>query len=346
MADHSEDGISDVDRDSLYILPLSIIPLETPSLRRARMIKNVRLDSIVELFEDKKSGSGQIEVEDLPHEFNWRDVPLHPDLLVMRKLALLPSFDVYSLRVLLRQHNIPVNDFASLRLSKKKNHELTSYMMAFTRPLIVNIYGDADVSIQTFEDIIGLFRAPDVRRALDKLRVMAAKLEIRLEEIPTFLEDYGDIFLSLSYYRQCLDHIEPLVSNYLEWMKELHDSWPAQREPNLLAACKMIEETLNATMLAITGRFESFDRGTKDLWEHVSAERFRKVESLIKSYHTTIGGVLCALTVKMEAWVRTFAHKKAGGPAKRSEFIMTGMRQGIEKIQHIETSAPVLAALR
>ena len=119
MADQGEDGINDVDRDSLYILPLSIIPLDTPSLRRARLIKNVRLDSIVELFEDKKAGSGQIEVEDLPHEFGWRDVPLHPDLLVMRKLAMLPSFDVYSLRVLLRQHNIPVNDFASLRLSKK-----------------------------------------------------------------------------------------------------------------------------------------------------------------------------------------------------------------------------------
>ncbi len=346
MSDPGDDGIRDIDRDSLYILPLSIIPLETPSLRRARMIKNVRLDSVVELFEDKKAGSGQIEVEDLPHEFNWREVPLHPDLVVMRKLALLPSFDVYSLRVLLRQHNIPVNDVKELRLSKKKNQELTSYMIAFTRPLIVNIYGDADVSIQSFEDIVALFRAPDVRRALDKLRVMAEKLEIRLDEIPTFLEDYGDIFLSLSYYRQCLDHIAPLVGNYLEWMEELQRSWPAQRDPNLLAACGMVQETLNATMLAITGRLESFDRSTKDLWDHVSADRFRKVEALIKSYHTTIGGVLCALTVKMEAWARTFAHKKAGGPAKRSEFIMTGMRQGMEKIQHIETSAPMLAALR
>jgi hypothetical protein len=104
------DELNDTDCDSLYILPLAIIPLRTPALRRARMIKNVRLDSAVELFEDAKAGSGQIEVEDLPREFGWCERPSQPDLVVLRKLALLPSFDVYSLRVLLRQHDIPVND--------------------------------------------------------------------------------------------------------------------------------------------------------------------------------------------------------------------------------------------
>jgi hypothetical protein len=338
MAD--ELTINDTDRDSLYILPLAIIPLRTPALRRARMIKNVRLDSAVELFEDAKTGSGQIEVEDLSHEFGWCERPPQPDLLVLRKLALLPSFDVYSLRVLLRQHEISVNDYASLRLSKAKNEELTSYLLAFTRPLIANIYGDTDVSIQSFEDIVALFREPDVRKALGKLRVMAAKLELGLEDIPKFLEDCGDIFLSLSYYRQCLEYIQPLVDSFLEQLEDLRNSWPAQREPNVLAACRMIEETLDATMLTVKARLESFDRSTRDLWAQASAARFHQVETLIKSSHTTIGGILCALTVKMEAWARVFAHKKVGGPAKRAEFIMTGIRQGVGKIREIEGVAP------
>ncbi|HYN39061.1 MAG TPA: hypothetical protein VES39_07410 [Rhodospirillales bacterium] len=124
------EAIRDVDRDSLYILPLAMIPMQTPALRRARMIKNVRLDSVIELFDDAKSGSGQVDVEDLPQEFHWRDPMLQSDLMVLRKLALLPSFDVYSLRILLREHDIKVNDHESLRLSKSKNQELTSYMMA------------------------------------------------------------------------------------------------------------------------------------------------------------------------------------------------------------------------
>ncbi|MBK8211020.1 MAG: hypothetical protein IPK78_14765 [Rhodospirillales bacterium] len=86
------------------------------------------------------------------------------------------------------------------------------------------------------------------------MRAVAEKLEIEAEDIRKFLEDYGDIFLSLSYYRQCLDQIEPHVSGFLEWLEELQGSWPAQREPNLLVACRTIQETMNATMLAITGR--------------------------------------------------------------------------------------------
>ena len=96
----------------------------------------------------------------------------------------------------------------------------------------------------------------------------------------------------------------------------------------------------SATMLAINGRFESFDRSTRNLWAQASAARFRAVETLIKSSHTTIGGILCALTVKMEAWATVFAHKKVGGPAKRAEFIMTSIRQGIEKIREIEDAVP------
>ena len=50
----AEDELSKFNRekDSLYILPLSIIPLETPSLKRARLLKDARLNSVVELFHD------------------------------------------------------------------------------------------------------------------------------------------------------------------------------------------------------------------------------------------------------------------------------------------------------
>ncbi len=48
-----EEGISDSDRDSLHTVHLSIIPLQTPALQRARLIKNNRLESVVELFKEE-----------------------------------------------------------------------------------------------------------------------------------------------------------------------------------------------------------------------------------------------------------------------------------------------------
>jgi len=53
---------------------------------------------------------------------------------------------------------------------------------------------------------------------------MAKKLDIELIEIPKFLEDYGDVFLSLSYYRKCLDEIEPIISAFLDALEELQQN--------------------------------------------------------------------------------------------------------------------------
>ena len=339
-------NLEDADRDSPHILPLKILPLESAAVNRARLIKNVRLKSVIELFKDVDTGSGQIDIEDLPHQFNWDMSDPPNDMVMLRKVGMLPSYDVYSLRISLREMDIAINDHDALRLSDSMNKELTSYMTDFTRPLITQIYGGGDdVTIESFDDVIKLFRDPDVTTALEKIRIMANKLNINPEEIPRFMEDYGDIFLSLSYYRRCLDAIEPIITEFLEAMDGLRDNYQFKTDQNLRSTMEEMEATINELMAAITGRFENFERGTKHMWDEISAERFRKVEQLISSYHTTIGGVLCSLSVKMEAWARLFPTPSSGGPGKRAEFIMSEMKQGMENIQDIEDSAPMLSAL-
>ena len=333
------------DRDSLHILPLSDLPIETPGLTHARLIKNVRLDSVVEVFSDADSGSGQLSIEDLPQEFNWNISDPPDDFIMIRRLGLLASYDVYSLRVSLRDQGIEVNDVDALKLSSDMTELLTHYMKDFTRPLIAQIYGSDELEIQDFSDVVKLFRDPDVSKALEKIKLMATKLEIKPEEIPRFMEDYGDIFLSLSYYRRCLDDIEPIISGFLYALDDLRKNFQLKHEQGLMQTCDMMESVINERMAQITGRFENFERGTKHMWDHISAERFRKVESIISSYHTNIGGVLCALSVKMDAWHRLFPDPTMGGPSKKAEFIMSEMRQGMAKIQKIKDDAPMLAAL-
>lgn len=89
--------IIDSDMDSLYVLPLEIIPIKTKALQRSRMIKNHHLRSVVEVFSEKETGSGQLEVEALPKLFGWvpreeegegeedDDAPRkpHPDLVTL-----------------------------------------------------------------------------------------------------------------------------------------------------------------------------------------------------------------------------------------------------------------------
>jgi hypothetical protein len=332
--------IDRVDRDSLHVLPLGIIPLEHPVLKRSRMVKNNRLVSVLEIFRDRESGSGQIDIEKLPQELGFTNT--HPDFELLRKLELMSSYDVYSLRVLLRAQGIEVNNAAALKLSPEKTRELGIYMKDFTRPLLARIYGMEDSAIASFDDVVAMFRDPDVANARRKLMIMAATLGIGLQDIPRFLEDYADIFLSLSYYRQCLDHITPIIEDFLDGMTDLKKSYQMRTNAPLMATCEEMERHFTELLSSVTGRLEAFNRQTKDMWDNLSAERFRKIERIIKTYHITMGGILCALAVKMQSWAEMFPRRAVGGPVRRADFIMSEMKPGMRRIREFERRAPAM----
>ena len=336
-----------VARDSLRILPLSMVPLESVPLRRARMIKNVYLEGVVEFFRDASTGSGQLSPDELPEYMGWREDETHADLRLLRALASLNSYDVYSLRIELRRLGISVNDHSQLCLSGGKSRELAGYMKNFTGPLIQQVFGANNPDIQEFDQLISMFTAPDKSEALKNLKVLADKLEIDLMEVPRFLEDYGDTFLSLAYFQQCLDEVVPKVMDFLENIELMRANYQLRHSPSFMQTCEFVEPRLNAIITSMTGRFESFERNSKDLWSDISAESFRSVRQLVTEHHSTVGGVLCGLSVKMDAWDEKFGEFEPGSALiRRSEFVMSDMRRGLEKIAAIEASAPQMAAKR
>ena len=328
--------IIDSDMDSMFVLPLSIIPLETPALQSAKLIKNVRLRSVVEIFADAQTGSGQVDIESLAKMFNWPPDELHPDLAVLRRLALLPSYDVYSLRISLREHGIAVNDYSALKLSPDKARELTKYMVMFTRPLMKLIYADEAVNIESYDDLLKLFRDPDIKKARQRLEQMAQSLNIDIFDVPRFLEDYGDTFLSLSYFRHCLDRLEPYFTACVQSLDPIRRHFQLKQDVNLMRSCDQIEEVINSISASITGRLKVFERRTSEMWANISQEEFRTVKTMIERYHVTIGAALCGLTVKMNSFARMFPRPTVGGPVKRADFLMAEILQGIELIRDTE----------
>ncbi|MGE3334653.1 MAG: hypothetical protein AB7I36_13485 [Rhodospirillaceae bacterium] len=326
------------DRDTLHTLALNIMPLKNPTLKRARLIKNSRLESVVELYRAPTVGSGQIDIEKLPQQLGVNCLTPE-DFALLRRLALMPSYDVYSLRVTLRELGVVVDDNESLRLSPDKTKELSAYMKNFTRPLMMQIYGEEGNKIESVQDVIGLFRDPDLQKARHRLTVMAAKLGLDIAGIPRFLEDYADIFLSLSYYKQCLDGVTPKAHEFFESLSDLRKSYQVRSNAQLMSACAEIESTFTTLLTTVTGRLESFDRHTKDMWNNLSADRFRKIETVIKAFHTMMGGILCALTVKLDAWTELFPSRTAGAPGRRGDFILNDMRHGLRKLREIEAAA-------
>ena len=65
-----------------------MLPIENPALKRARLIKNARLESVVEIFVDQDAGSGQLDIEALIDEFGWNPDKPPNDFLIIKNLKL------------------------------------------------------------------------------------------------------------------------------------------------------------------------------------------------------------------------------------------------------------------
>ena len=53
-------------------------------------------------------------------------------------------------------------------------------MISFTMPLIKQGYGQDDIDVKDAGDIVKLFSDPDVEAAIEKLRMLSKKLNIKL----------------------------------------------------------------------------------------------------------------------------------------------------------------------
>lgn len=323
------------DNDSLHILPLSMIPLQMKALQRTRLIKNTRLEGNVELYREGNIGSGQIAVSNLEKSFDFAG-DRAKDLFVVKKLAALPSYDVYSLRVSLRKLRIQIDNVDSLRLSDDMAGSLTDHMLVFTRPLIQKIYGGSDIGTGSFDDLLKLFTDPNADAARQNLRDLATALEIGLMQIPQFLEDYADVFLSLSFYTKCHDDTVELLEEFLDDINQL------AHNPNLnghaaaardieLIGCRMRE--LHAEIANV---LEMFRVRTADMWDHITAERYRRMSRMVIAHQETIGAILCAIMVKLNAWEEKGAVASSAGISERISFITREIGYGLDRLTGLE----------
>lgn len=337
MSESDQAEVQDDPRDSLHILPLDMLPVKTPGLKRARLVKNSRLETMVEMFRDEGSGSGQVDPRLLEGFFQGFEEELKHDMGMIQRLSRSPSFDVYSLRIYLREMGIGVESEEALKLSPTKQAELGAAMQEFTRPLIAHVYGDQKVG--EVDNVVDLLRNPNRAEAIANLKLMADKLKVTLPEIPKFLEDYGDIFLSLAYFRSALDKVVPATHEFLEWVQELRDTWQLRNDRQFDRILTQISADLTDISGSVTGRFEAFDRKTQDFWGDINADRFHDVRRLILSNHKTVGGVLCGLSLKMDLWKSRFRDKKSVGPQQRIEFVRAEILPGLNWIKDLEASA-------
>jgi hypothetical protein len=322
------------DLATLRLLALAPLPFEHRALRKMRMIKNMRLDTVIELFGVGQIGSGQATIKDIAKGLALES---GNDLSLLRLLESLPSFDAYSLRINLRNSNFPLP--GEFERTDREVQLLNSSMSEFIRPLAEQL-GSLD-SASNYGEMFKQLR--ECVATQDALRTFAARLDSDGDSVIAFLEDYADTNLSLGFYRKCLEQMMPSIDDMLHSVRGLRAGCQQRGDALLLGTLGMVESTVNQMIADVTGRIESFERSTQGIWIAMTPERFAKFPDKCRSYQASTAGVLCALAVKMAGWVQNFPVRGGGAPVRRASFIMSEMRQGMEHIRGLLGAAPILA---
>ncbi len=194
------------------------------------------------------------------------------------------------------------------------------------------------------DQLLDMFKSPDKSEAIKNLKMIADKLGIGLMDVPMFLEEYGDVFLSLAYYKGALDEIIPRVTKFLDELDEINGNYQVRQMPRFEETCETLQIRFNDITASLTGRFESFDRNSKSLWDNINATTFQSTKKMIEAHYVTIGGVLCGLMVKMDPWDEIFPNGR-GDPVSKADFILSEMRMDMNSIYNIEQSAPPIKEL-
>lgn len=325
--------------NSFDTLSLSMMPLKSETLRKAQLVKNAQMETMVQLISDPKAGNLQIRPDQIADNFAISA----EDQQIVDKLSALKSFDVYSLRTNLKSLGIEVNS-AELQLSTTTKEKLRRYSLEFTRPLIISIFGNDDgADMGNDENLFKIFRDPDKARVTQHLKTMSEKLGIAVEGIPQFLMDYNDLFMSGAYYRHTYDTVQPTVARFNLWMQDVKSMRDVESSPQAAKAAQKTEEAMKFLIMCVGVRMDNFKTGFEGFWQKMSKQNFDRLRRKAEDNNVGMGALLCGLTVKMDDWKKNFPDNDAGSPQTRMKYMLS-FATGIEKLQNNERDAQLMEA--
>ena len=317
------------DRDSLHILSLSAMPIKARPLQRTRIMKNSHLESVLEVFSGDEMGAGHVSAKQVSSVFT--DISAE-DIEVIKRLADMPSYDVFNLRNLVKRAGWKLKDDQQLKLSKGKQADLETHMLLFIRPLLSRLYSNG-VPLRNDEELFDAFLNQDHVTVRKKIRGFAGALGLEPDIIPRLILDSAELFRAANYYRQCLDDLRPVLFQFEQAVGEINDSNQLQGAPSTRNRCLEIGKQMSRHKFQVGALIDNIDRDMTNLWEISDGDEPPAFHSTAQGSQPLLGRILCGLQVKMDSWTKKFPDRQAGSPRLWSEYIINEIQQGLERIK-------------
>jgi len=327
-----KDGTSD-ELDNLLSVRVSLLPVSSASLRKTRLVKNCRLESVLELYRDDSAGRGQIDIGQAQSVFGLSS-PADPDLSLLRSVALLPAFDAFSLRLLLREMGASLEQMGGLSLSPPRTQIWDNHVRKLTLPLLEYVFGRDQGENASLGQLVEMFRNPNVGLAESQLSRLANKLDIKIGALASFLEDYTDTFMAIAFYHLALADLLPLVNRFLVSVQRLSAEPRYRQNEKLRELCAETGSTFQFILKMISTRLTASERMTATLWSNELSIPHRVLQEKLREFHILLALLVAGVAAKMSAWFAAFPMDDSGRPQDRAEFLSNDICYAMSRLKN------------
>ena len=314
--------------DSITSLPLSAFNLENSTLRSATLRKNIALDTVIDFTDSLRQDIGLITQKELMLHFDRDDVG-DADKKTLSSLTSLPSFDCYTLKVALAPLKIKVLDEKIFNLSSKMKTTLFPLMSRITRPLIQYLYSDQKFGVSDTETLLRLIKDTEPLKVRNRLEIMAQNMSVPLSKLIEILEEFGELFLSVSFFERINIEASSKIDQLILWAEDGVSNSNLRNDPSAQSQFSQIERRLGYIKTNLHNRFDNLGKITQIDWEEFDASDFKKVKREILSQQANLSIALCGILVKAFEWEKQFP-SAGGSPQQCLEFISQDLNIGLE----------------
>ena len=302
---------------SLDELSLDRLPVVHPTLRKARIVKNGRLKSVIELYRDRSAGSGHYEVSDLPATLGVSSA--HPDILLLRWIALLPAFDVAGVRLLLRDVGVLADGDLPLP------HDAA--IQRYIEPVLRAGGGEDGALLSRAELETALADPNGVGREI--MTRLMQRVGLRPDETVRFVRDAIDTYAAFGLYAHALEWQRKRIAQLLASIRSLAAETQARKDRALLTGLADIAATFPELLSSGERRVSAAEKVIATSWSKTLGAPLRAHQRQIREVQVLVGYVLAGLDAKLNAWQVAFPSETPGSVSRRANFLCHEMTQGL-----------------
>jgi len=276
------------------------------------------------------------------------------DRAVLNQLATIPAFDPYTLRSSLKETfrklvdagvlAAPVNfDETVFRLSAETQFYLARYTVHFTDPLLEALFDGLKVDLpHTRMSLVERLKAAELgsdpatrQKITENCQLMQERFGSKsLTEVSDILDEFGEKFLSIAYYKQYHQHA--ISKSLRQFMKELALLKPKMKDvkriPNFERMYMEVLFTMRESLLQVEQILDGFERNLTSIWTNVDMQLFHDLVDLINECHKHMGTVLVTWAVRLDAWNHAKHSHQLDDIEKKADFIHRSVFTGLDTL--------------